>query len=500
MICAGVNQPVLLDVGDERLVIDFVERRVRRPLLDENPRYQFVIARELVDHLVREHVEDWVNELFLSMRFGAHRRGPYNDYVYTWFKCLNVERLQYAEGFYAEHGPTQGTFELAGYDVQRRCPHMKADLTRFATVEDGVMTCALHGWQWEMATGTCITSEGHPLYARPIGRATRRGPTSPRPNRARPRPRLSRRARPAALALQQPLDQLLGGHVRPAAAHHQDDVARLDGARQVDRGRLGAAGRDGRDAAPRARRVRERRGRRDRRVRVADGPDVDDGRAIGLGEHLREPVEHGRGPVVGQRLVDRPQAAARVALARGRERHAHRGRVVRVVVEHGHPADLALELEPPPHALERRRAPPGSRPAPTPAARAPPAAIRASMAMCRPMSPMRTRSGAASGPRRPTISRSCRRGPRPRPGPRAWRRRAAWPGPRRRPRGGRGSVVRTSRRAPRARDGRPVSPTFATRVAGPSGPGVEPPDPVGEGPHDGILGRRRRRGGPTRPR
>ncbi len=109
-----------------------------------------------------------MNELFLSMRFRARRRGPYNDYVYTWFKCLNEERLQYAEGFYAEHGPSQGTFEFAGYDIQRRCPHMKADLTRFASEEQGVMTCALHGWQWELATGACITSDGHPLYARPI--------------------------------------------------------------------------------------------------------------------------------------------------------------------------------------------------------------------------------------------------------------------------------------------------------------------------------------------
>jgi UDP-MurNAc hydroxylase len=169
MICAGINQPVLLDCEDEQVVIDFEQRVVRRPLEDENPRYQFSIPRELVDHLVLDRVDDWGNELFLSMRFTAHRRGPYNDYIYTWFKCLNVERLQYAEGFYAEHGPTQGTFELAGYNVQRRCPHMKADLTRFATVEDGVMTCALHAWQWDMSTGTCLTSEGHPLYARPIG-------------------------------------------------------------------------------------------------------------------------------------------------------------------------------------------------------------------------------------------------------------------------------------------------------------------------------------------
>ena len=103
------------------------------------------------------------------MRFRARRRGPYNDYLYTWFKCLNVERLQYAEGFYAEHGPSQGTFEIAGYNVQRRCAHMKADLTRFGSVEDGVLTCALHGWQWELASGRCLTSDGHQLYARPVG-------------------------------------------------------------------------------------------------------------------------------------------------------------------------------------------------------------------------------------------------------------------------------------------------------------------------------------------
>jgi UDP-MurNAc hydroxylase len=168
LICAGIDQPVLLDCGDEMVVIDFHERVVRRPRPDENPRYQFAVPRDLIDHLIHDQVDDWVNELFLSMRFTAHRRGQYNDYIYTWFKCLNEERLQYAEGFYAERGPSQGTFELAGYDVQRRCPHMKADLTRFASADDGVMTCALHGWQWELASGRCLTADGHPLFAREI--------------------------------------------------------------------------------------------------------------------------------------------------------------------------------------------------------------------------------------------------------------------------------------------------------------------------------------------
>jgi len=26
----------------------------------------------------------------------------------------------------------------------------------------------MHGWQFELATGRCLTSEGHPLYAQPM--------------------------------------------------------------------------------------------------------------------------------------------------------------------------------------------------------------------------------------------------------------------------------------------------------------------------------------------
>jgi UDP-MurNAc hydroxylase len=175
LIAAGIDDAILLELSGEdgeiaeRIVLDFVTREVRAGTADDNPKYAFTIARELVEDLVRNHEEDWVNKLFLSMRFRARRRGPYNDYVYTFFKCLSVERLQYAEGFYAERGPSQGTWEAAGYNIQKRCPHMKADLTRFAEFEDGVMTCQLHGWQWELESGRCLTSDGHPLYARPVG-------------------------------------------------------------------------------------------------------------------------------------------------------------------------------------------------------------------------------------------------------------------------------------------------------------------------------------------
>ena len=166
LICVGIGAAVLLDLGSEGIVLDFVDQRVRAWDGVEACRYVFRIARPLVETLVRDHEVDWVNSLFLSMRFGATRKGPYNEYVYTWFKCLDLERLQYSEGFYAEQARSEGTFVLDGWEVQRRCPHMKADLTRFATTDGEILTCALHGWQFELAGGRCLTSAGHELSAR----------------------------------------------------------------------------------------------------------------------------------------------------------------------------------------------------------------------------------------------------------------------------------------------------------------------------------------------
>ncbi|MCX6021366.1 MAG: MBL fold metallo-hydrolase [Chloroflexi bacterium] len=166
-ICAGVNGSVLLDVGDEQILVDFKERQVRawagEPWLS-----RFTFERRLVETCVRWGLEDWVNELFLSCRFRASRRGRYNDVVYTFFKCLSPERVQYAEGYFAERQGAQEVWEAAGYRMQRRCPHMKADLTRFGVVENGVLTCRLHGWQFRLDTGECLTSNDCRLAVSPI--------------------------------------------------------------------------------------------------------------------------------------------------------------------------------------------------------------------------------------------------------------------------------------------------------------------------------------------
>jgi UDP-MurNAc hydroxylase len=175
-LAKGVGGPVRFDLvgydaeSVESIVVDFPGKQVRR-YADEKVRYRFRTERSLVEHLLFVEEVDWVNSLFLSCRFSAARIGQYNEFVYAFFKCLSEERLQYAEGWYDEHERTTDAEDITldGWVVQRRCPHLKADLTRFGIVDRGTLTCQLHGWKFDLASGRCLTSVGHALRARPAG-------------------------------------------------------------------------------------------------------------------------------------------------------------------------------------------------------------------------------------------------------------------------------------------------------------------------------------------
>ncbi|HEX5741088.1 MAG TPA: MBL fold metallo-hydrolase, partial [Pilimelia sp.] len=141
----GVGGPVRFDLTDdagevvESICVDFPAKVVRPAVPGEKVRYRFRTARTLVEHLIHIDEGDWVNSLFLSCRFSAARIGQYNEFVYAFFKCLSEERLQYAEGWYDEHERAVDAEDItmtdrttgADWQVQRRCPHLKADLTRF---------------------------------------------------------------------------------------------------------------------------------------------------------------------------------------------------------------------------------------------------------------------------------------------------------------------------------------------------------------------------------
>ena len=174
-------------MGPETVVLDFPKRAVREPIPDEKFRYGFEIAPELVRTVLRDDEPDWVNTIFLSTRFKAWRVGGYNEYLYTFFKCLTDERIAYADGWFAEAHDDTSTITLDGWEVQRRCPHLKADLSKFGVVEGTTLTCNLHGWQWDLkirdvpdhARATnCAARKTHDPAAAAVLRR-RPGPTRP---------------------------------------------------------------------------------------------------------------------------------------------------------------------------------------------------------------------------------------------------------------------------------------------------------------------------------
>lgn len=181
---AGIAGNVVIDVGepDANVCIDFVESQVRvwrgQPYV-----YKADVDRRLVEGLIERHVEDWVNSLFLSCRFVAHRPDPegFNEYVVSFFKALSPERIAYVERCRRERRRDDEFFERGGWRIERWCPHREADLTHFGEICDGVLTCSLHHWQFDLDTGKCLTSRDHDIRTERIEREKARRPLSSSP-------------------------------------------------------------------------------------------------------------------------------------------------------------------------------------------------------------------------------------------------------------------------------------------------------------------------------
>ncbi|WP_446040959.1 Rieske (2Fe-2S) protein [Streptomyces sp. SID1121] len=166
-ICAGIGGPVRLDVDDVAVVLDFPAREVR--LWDGEPcRYTLGVAGDLVATNIARREVDWSNSLLLSMRFTASRIGPYNEFLYVFLKCLSPERIDYVENYYASIDEESEDIEIDGWRVQQFCPHLGADLAKFGTIEDGKLTCTMHGWNYDLSTGRCLTADGHDIRATPL--------------------------------------------------------------------------------------------------------------------------------------------------------------------------------------------------------------------------------------------------------------------------------------------------------------------------------------------
>ena len=48
---------------------------------------------------------------------------------------------------------------LGDWIIQRRCPHLRGDLSRFGETRGSILTCTMHGWQFDLSTGRCLATD-----------------------------------------------------------------------------------------------------------------------------------------------------------------------------------------------------------------------------------------------------------------------------------------------------------------------------------------------------
>lgn len=160
----GVGGAVRFRIGELDMVVDFPKAKVRE-YAGEECIYWYTIPADLVSTNIRDHEIDWSNSIFLSMQFEVGRSGKFNEFLTTFLKCLSRDRIEYVENWYAEQSDQTEDAEIGEWTVQRRCPHLRADLTKTGKIEDGVLTCSLHDWKWDLTSGKCLTTQGHGIRA-----------------------------------------------------------------------------------------------------------------------------------------------------------------------------------------------------------------------------------------------------------------------------------------------------------------------------------------------
>ena len=163
----GVGGNVRFRIGELDMVVDFPKAKVRE-YAGEECIYWYTIPADLVSTNIADHEIDWSNSIFLSMQFSVGRSGKFNEFLTTFLKCLSRDRIEYVENWYAEQSDQTEDVQLEDWVVQRRCPHLRADLTKTGKIEDGVLTCSLHDWKWDLASGKCLTTTGHPIRSQRI--------------------------------------------------------------------------------------------------------------------------------------------------------------------------------------------------------------------------------------------------------------------------------------------------------------------------------------------
>jgi L-ascorbate metabolism protein UlaG (beta-lactamase superfamily)/nitrite reductase/ring-hydroxylating ferredoxin subunit len=131
--------------------------------------YRFRVASRWLEPVIAGRL-GW-EDLLLSLRFSAWRSPDlYNDYLVGLLKHADADALE-AVASYESSRDSGETVVVEGtdgrYEVGRYCPHAGEDLTHGAVVQDGVLRCLGHNFDFDLATGQCLNARCDPLSVRP---------------------------------------------------------------------------------------------------------------------------------------------------------------------------------------------------------------------------------------------------------------------------------------------------------------------------------------------
>lgn len=132
----------------------------------EEPAYRYRFESRWLPPLLSASVP-W-EDFLLSLRFSAWRNPDrYNDHLLGLLKFADVGALDLVEQFEStmtSNDRIEINYEGRTYRVQRYCPHAKNDLLNTGELlPGGILRCLAHHYEFDLATGVCLTSECPPL-------------------------------------------------------------------------------------------------------------------------------------------------------------------------------------------------------------------------------------------------------------------------------------------------------------------------------------------------
>ena len=112
-------------------------------------------------------------DLFLSLRFSAWRQPDiYNDYLIGLLKHAEPQVLAAVEDHETNARSDERFLVRSGarsYEISRYCPHAGEDLSVGGVIDDGVLRCLGHNFEFDLESGRCLNARCDPIATRVAG-------------------------------------------------------------------------------------------------------------------------------------------------------------------------------------------------------------------------------------------------------------------------------------------------------------------------------------------